>query len=229
MEALERLDAATPGGDPVVAVAGSEPAPVALADLRFRALVGEEAWSQLPEPVQRRFCKCLAPGAMLLYRGQVVATELSAGGRILAFLARAIGSPLPLSNGATGPALVAVVEDSRLGGQSWTRIYARPGRSPQTIHSTKRFRGATGLEEHVGCGIGMALKVSVEDGALCFRSQHYFVELGRLRLRLPRWLEPGHMQITHREEGGGTFSFSLSLTHPALGALIPQLAYFCDT
>jgi hypothetical protein len=166
---------------------------------------------------------------MQLYRGQVVATKLSTGGSVLAFLARAIGSPLPLTDGATGPALVAVVEDSRLGGQNWTRIYARPGRFPQTSHSTKRFRGPTGLEEHVGCGIGMALQVSVEDGALCFRSEHYFLELGRLRLRLPRWLQPGNMLITHREEGGGTFSFSLSLTHPALGTLIHQLAYFCDT
>jgi hypothetical protein len=248
MEALDRLDAAGPRDDPVVAAGPrdhplvaaepddrvvaaerQEPAAATLADLRFRALVGEEAWSELPAPVQRRFSKRLVPGAMLLYRGEVVATRLSTGGRILSFLARAIGAPLPLSDGATGAALVAVAEDSRLGGQCWTRIYARPGRVPQTIHSTKRFRGPTGLEEHVGCGIGMALKVTVEDGALYFRSQHYFVELGRLRLRLPRWLEPGDMQITHREEGAGTFAFSLSLTHPLLGTLIHQLAYFCDT
>jgi hypothetical protein len=222
METLERRDLA-------IAAERPDPAPGTLVDLRFRALVGEEAWSRLPEPVQRRFAKCLTPGTMLVYRGEVVATKLSVGGRILAFLARAIGSPLPLTDGATGPALVAVVEDSRLGGQNWTRIYARPGRFPQTIHSTKRFRGATGLEEHVGCGIGMALKVSVEDGALCFRSQHYFVELGRLRLRVPGWLQPGRMLVTHREEGGGTFSFSLTLKHPALGTLIHQLAYFCDT
>jgi hypothetical protein len=229
MEALQRPDGTKLRASPVAAAECLAPAAPALADLRFRALVGEEAWSQLPEPVQRRFSKCLAPGAMLLYRGQVVATKLSAGGRVLAFLARAVGSPLPLSDGATGPALVAVVEDGRLGGQNWTRIYARPGRLPQTIHSTKRFRGPTGLEEHVGCGIGMALQVTVEDGALCFRSRHYFVELGRLRLRLPRWMQPGNMLITHREEGAGTFSFSLSLTHPALGTLIHQLAYFCDT
>ena len=57
----------------------------------------------------------------------VVATELSRAGRVLAFLARAIGSPLPLTDGATGPALVVVTEDARLGGQSWLRIYARPG------------------------------------------------------------------------------------------------------
>jgi len=74
-----------------------------LADLRFRALVGEAPWARLPEAVRRRFSKCLAPDDAIFYRGNVVATELSRAGRILAFLARAIGSPLPLSDGATGP------------------------------------------------------------------------------------------------------------------------------
>jgi len=202
--------------------------PAMLSDARFRTLVGEEDWARLPEPVRRRFSNRLAPGDMLLYRGAVVATELSRAGRSLAFLARAIGSPLPLCNGATGPALVAVVEDERLGGQSWTRIYARSGRSPQTIHSAKRFRGPTGLEEYVGYGIGMALRVTVEEGALVFRSDHYFLEIGAWRWRWPKALEPGRMEITHREEGGGAFSFRLALTHPLLGRLVHQLAYFHD-
>ncbi len=197
-------------------------------DLRFRALLGEAAWGELPEPVRRRFSKRLSPDEAAFYRGVVAVTELSRAGRLLAFLARAIGAPLPLTNGATGAALVAVVEDARLGGQSWTRIYARPGRFPQTIHSAKRFCGPTGLEEYVGCGIGMALRVSVEDKALVFRSAHYFLKIGPWRWRLPRALEPGRMEITHRDEDGCVFSFRLRLVHPLLGSIVHQLAYFSD-
>ena len=36
------------------------------------------------------------------------------------------------------------------------------------------------------------------------------------------------MCITHRDEGGGAFSFRLALTHPLLGRLVHQLAYFLD-
>jgi hypothetical protein len=202
-------------------------------DLRFRSLVGEEAWGRLPEPVRRRFSKRLAEGETIVYQGRVEATELSITGRVLAVLARVIGGPLPLTHGATGAAVVMVTEDRRLGGQSWTRTYVRPGRFPQVVHSAKRFCGPTGLEEYVGCGIGMTLGVTVEDGALVFRSGRYFLELGGSRLTFPRVLEPGLMEIVHREEAVagepcGAFSFRLSLTHPLLGRLVYQLASFRD-
>jgi hypothetical protein len=225
---MPRVEALAPAArpEPPRPRGGTEPAE--LADARFRALVGEARWAQLPAPVQRRFSKRLAPGETIVYRGAVVSTELSRAGRALAFLARAIGAPLPVTNGATGAAVVVVSEDDALGGQSWTRMYARPGRFPQVVHSAKRFRGATGLEEYVGYGVGMALKVTVEERALVFRSEHFFVGLGKWRWRLPRLLEPGVMRIIHREEGGGRFAFALELTHPVLGRLISQLAYFAD-
>lgn len=200
----------------------------ALGDARFRRLLGAERWAALPVQVRARFAKRLGPGEMTVYRGRVVLTELSRAGRVLAFLARAIGAPLPLRNGATGPAAVLVTEDERFGGQSWVRIYSEEGRRPQTIHSAKCFRGPTGLEENVGYGIGMALALSVEEGALVFRSDHYFLKLGGWRLRWPRLLEPGAMEITHRDEAPGRFSFRLRLTHPWLGRIVHQLAYFTD-
>ncbi|MFN3625021.1 MAG: DUF4166 domain-containing protein [Hyphomicrobium sp.] len=197
-------------------------------DLRFRTLLGEDAWARLPEAVQRRFSKRLAPDEIIVYRGDVISTGLSRAGRVLSFLARAIGAPLPLTDGATGPALVVVSEDARLGGQCWLRIYNRPGRFPQAIHSAKRFRGPTGLEEYVGFGIGMALCVSVEGGALIFRSAGYFLALGAMRLPLPRALHPGQMTIEHRDLGSGRFAFSLDLTHRLAGKLVSQLAHFRD-
>lgn len=48
------------------------------------------------------------------------------------------------------------------------------------------------------------------------------------RLRLQRLLEPGEVCITHRDEGGGSFSFPLALTPPLLGRLVHQLPHFLD-
>ena len=105
---------------------GTETAEVA--DARFRALLGEDAWARLPEPVRKRFSKRLKGNEVALYRGEVVLTKLSWAGRLLSFLTRVIGAPLPTANGATGAAVVAVTEDAALGGQRWVRLYDRPGR-----------------------------------------------------------------------------------------------------
>ena len=220
---------AAPNIDRTAAAAGVTPlAPAAanVTDFRFRALVGEEGWARLPEPVRRRFSKRWNPGDMVVYQGRVVTTELSRAGRILSFLTRTIGAPLPLANGATGPSVVAVTENPTLGGQTWTRTYTRERNFPQVIHSVKRFSGPTGLEEYVGYGFGMTLRVAEENAALVFRSERYFFEVGRLRVAIPRFAEPGAMEIVHRDEGDGQFSFRLTLKHPLLGRLLYQLAYF---
>ena len=125
------------------------------------------------------------------------------------------------------PSVVTVTEDVATGGQIWTRLYARRRGFPQVIHSSKRFAGPTGLEEYVGCGVGMALTSMVEDGALLFRSARATsCTLGRRAAACRAWLSPGALTVTHAELGDGRFCFTLDIVHPRLGRLIRQTAAF---
>jgi hypothetical protein len=161
---------------------------------------------------------------------------------------------LPVSRDAHVPSVVTVTEDVATRGQHWTRLYARRRGFPHIVHSSKRFAGPTGLEEYVGFGVGMALTIHVEahvpektcpgldprgepafrkghapapeECALVFRAAHYFLQLGRWRLRLPAWATPGALAVTHAELGDGRFLFKLDITHPRLGRLICQTAAF---
>jgi Domain of unknown function (DUF4166) len=198
----------------------------ALGDLRFRALLSDQAWADLPAPIRNRFSKRLADGNTVVYVGEITETRMSLLGYWLAHAARLIGSPFPLSCDAHIPSVVTVTEDMATGGQIWTRLYARRNGFPQIVHSSKRFRGPTGLEEYVGYGVGMALTVHVEQRSLIFRSHHYFLQALGARLKLPRWMTPGALCVTHTELGEGTFSFTLDVSHPTFGALIYQHAVF---
>jgi len=197
-----------------------------IGDLRFRRLVGDEAWAQLPQAVRARFSKRVAGGRSVLYAGEIVECRMSRCGWLLAQACRLVGAPLPLSRDAFVPAAVSVTEDALSGGQIWTRIYGRRRGFPQAIHSAKRFAGPTGLEEYIGRGVGIALRVEVANEALHFVSDHYILKLGRARLRLPRWLAPGRMRVSHIDCGGGWFAFVLLLEHPLLGRLLRQTALF---
>ena len=195
-------------------------------DLRFRGLLSREDWESLPLAIRKRFSKRAGGGQTILYAGEVIETRLTFVGRVFAQIARLAGAPLPLDEADHMPAVVSVTEDARNGGQIWTRLYTRRQGVPQVIHSSKQFAGRTGLEECVGGGIGMALTVHVDRGALVFRSRQYFLRLGTLRLSLPAWLAPGALTVTHAEEQQDRFSFLLEITHPIFGLIIRQLALF---
>lgn len=205
------------------------PAEDAQTDTRFRTLLGETAWAKLPAAVRRRFSKRLSGGASLTYQGVVTTMRISVAGRLLAQLARAVGAPLPFDISCVSrPAVVVVTEDPVTGGQFWIRQYGRASGFPQTVHSSKRFSGPTGLEEYVGYGFGMTLTLEATPRALYFLSDRYFFEIAALRVWIPRWLCPGRLAVGHRELGGGRFVFSLDLKHPLFGALISQEAVFRD-
>ena len=197
-----------------------------LGDLRFRNLLSASDWANLPPDVRRRFSKRVAGGATAVYVGSLTEGWISRAGWWLAQLLRPLGGPLPTSADINVPSIVTVTEDMRAGGQVWTRLYARRSGFPQVIHSAKRFSGPTGLEEYIGFGIAMALRASVEDGALVFRSAGFSLGFGKFRLRLPRWMEPGRLKVEHRDKGAGTFLFSLELTHPLLGPLVRQAGLY---
>jgi hypothetical protein len=206
----------------------SPPAPSEkfLDDSRFRALLPPEEWGRLPVATWRRFSKRLGPGSTIVYTGEIEEAFFSRIGWWLAQATRLIGGPLPTGRETKVPIIVTVTEDAASGGQIWTRLCARSGGFPQVIHSAKRFAGPTGLEEYVGCGISMALTISVEHEALVFRSAGYFLKIGPLRLALPKWLAPGAMTVFHTDLGGGEFRFTLDVVHPRFGSLIRQSAVF---
>lgn len=199
---------------------------IVLQDLRFRALLGPEGWARLPAAVRARFAKRLHAGASVTYAGEIIESRRHWFGRLLAQTCRLIGAPLPLNDDLGVPAVVTVTEDGITGGQFWSRMYGRTDGFPQVIHSSKRFGGPTGLEEYLGCGFGIALTLSADDFALHFRSDHYFLHLGRLRVRLPRWMEPGALTISHVDAGHGWFAFVLTLAHPLLGEVMRQTGMF---
>jgi len=199
---------------------------ILLDDHRFHDLLPDEDWGRLPLAIWRRFSKRFADGETVVYVGEVDDAGFSRAGWWLAQLARLIGGPLPTGTETGVPMVVTVTEDAASGGQIWSRICARTCGFPQVIHSAKRFAGPTGLEEYVGHGVSMALRISVEHEALVFRSVGYALRVGWLRLPLPPWLTPGDLTVTHSDLGGGAFRFTLEIVHPRLGKLIRQSAIF---
>jgi len=200
-----------------------------LGDIRFRQLVGADAWDRLPDAVRRRFSHRSAAGESCVYAGHILETRMTGFGLAMAHLLRIIGAPLPLERGNAGAAAVVTVTERPDGsGQFWTREYVRRRGFPQVIHSTKRFAGVTGIEETVGYGVTMSLRLQARPGALFFLSEQYFIRLGKMRLPIPGRLLLGDIAVGHVDRGEDAFEFTLEVVHPLLGCIIRQRALFRD-
>jgi len=207
------------------------PPPVSepLGDTRFRRLIGEAAWKSLPAPVRTRFSHRAAPGEATVYLGTVSETRLNWYGRLAANLLRVVGAPLPLdSDNAGASAIVAVTERPDGCGQFWTRQYGRPRGFPQVIHSTKTFSGPTGLEERVGAGVTMSLRLVAGPDRLLFVSDRYCLKLGRLRVPFPGNALLGRIIVAHVPADDGSFDFTLEVRHRLFGLVASQRARFRD-
>ena len=74
-----------------------------LRDLRFRALLGQAAWSRLPAAVRERFSKRLIAGTAVTYVGEIIESRGTLLGSLIRQLARLIGAPLPLHDDIGAP------------------------------------------------------------------------------------------------------------------------------
>jgi hypothetical protein len=203
-----------------------DPAPDALAthgppslQPEFRRLLGEAAWAALPVAVCARF-DTASHRAPRQYPG-AMDVRMNWLGWLFAQGCRLIGTPLAPRRGAGVPVTVSV--RSLAGGAIlWERAYAYPGRQILTIASRKQAAPDGSLLEITHGGLGMRLAVSVEQGALFFRSTAYFWRPGLWPLRafalpIPLLLTPGRACVVHRDLGAGRFHFGLSFVHPLAG------------
>ena len=193
-------------------------------DLDLAALVGAAGWARLPAAVRRRFG--VGHGSAT-YVGRM-ALRCSPGGRVFAALARVFGSPLSGASDEAVPTSVRVFDDGR-GGMVWERsFHVRGAGDAHVVRSIKALDARGRLVERTDGGLGMALRVFEEGGALVFESHGFFLALGRLRLPVPALLTPGTCRVVHTDLGDGLFRFDLDMVHPLWGRTFHQSGVFAD-
>lgn len=203
-----------------------------ITELRFRRLLNDIQWAKLPKAIKKRFSHKPLTGHTKVYHGKIIETNMNWIGKTLSRVMLLLGGSLPLdTNNGGAEALVTVSAYNGANGndaQVWTRQYARRNRAPQIIQSRKQFSGPTGLEEFLGQGIGMTLKLEATDNALLFIAERFFVEIFGRRIYLPKALNPGALTISHINQTDNTFIFGMTLVHPLFGKLVSQSILFTD-
>jgi hypothetical protein len=176
--------------------------------------------------VRARFERGAHAHGPVFYPG-VMTVRASPLGRLIAEACRLIGTPLARGVGEDVPVNVEVRETAD-GGIEWLRTYHFKRRAPVEVGSCKRLSVEGELLEIVRGGLGMRLCGTVEEHALHFRSERYFLETPAGRAPIPLWLTPGRAHVVHEHVTEGVFRFTLSFVHPLFGETLFQTGLFRD-
>ena len=192
----------------------------------FERLVGSEGWRRLAPAIRPRFSEKPQADHPIRYVGTMQKVQCSTAGLVLAQLCRLIGTPFAPYRGDGIPVVISLHQGAVAGATIWRREYRYPARGAVQVQSTKLIAPDGTLEECVGCGLGMRLKVFELAGELHFLSQRYFwCVLGR-RICLPHLLSPGTAHVIHRDLGDGRFRFIMTFRHRLFGSLFYQDGVF---
>jgi hypothetical protein len=189
----------------------------------LRAVLGQEAWLQLPVAVRERFVEAGVPAD---YAGSFEVVRASRFGRAFAWIGRLLGTPVAPHVGNDVEAWVRV-RAHRLG-IAWLREYRWADGTRHTVESTKVITGDAKLTERLPARLCMPLHTYVAGGVLHFVSRGYYFDLGLgLKLWLPTMCTPGVTHVEHIDLGHGWFRFTMTVTHPLLGETFFQTGRFC--
>lgn len=194
----------------------------------FRRILGEE-WLRLHPDIQARFAKNPEPGKPLYYRGELSELSCSRFGKFLGFMTMPLikGALIPF-NDKDFPVDIEVYSKKDCPFIFKQRIYRLNGRKPIQFTSYMRESEKGEVLEYVGKGLGMKLKLHVQDGNLHFTSDGYFWDVFGLRIPLPGVLTPGKTFLCHRNDNPDQFNIRIEIKHCLLGKTFTQVGVFHD-
>ncbi len=99
----------------------------------------------------------------------------------------------------------------------WHRTLQFPGKPLTEFKSRMEYAGGDEIIEYVKYGLGLCMRMSVNDGALVFTSSGYVWDIGLARIPIPTWAILGDAQIIERAVSDKEFYIDFNMVHPLFG------------
>ncbi len=176
-----------------------------------------EQWHQLDAIVQRHYVMAPGAAANMTIHGTMdrvfhsnMAKPFLLPGRIFGALVPYQGTDIPTTvrNWTTSDNTEAMF---------WHRTLQFPNRPLTEFKSRMEYAGDDEIIEYVRFGLGIRMRMSVEDGALVFTSAGYVWDMGAVRIPIPTWAILGDARIIEKAVSEEAFYMDFTMVHPLLG------------
>ncbi len=172
-------------------------------------------WHQLPPVIQRHYqldnklqTESIVTGIMQI-RYPLLIKPVLVIARLLGALIDLQGSNMQVS------VRKWVTRDSEI--LHWKRTIKAPNGQSTIFASRMEYQQPNQLIEYVGCGFGIRLQLSVEDGCLVYRSVGHLCKTPWFTVPIADVLFLGHAVITETALSDTEFELDFSIRHPLWG------------
>lgn len=176
-----------------------------------------ESWESLHPLVRRHYDIKPGTATRVVMRGSMDEVYHSAIAMIFILFGRFFGALVPYR----GNNIPVVVRNWTSADNSndmfWHRTFSFPNRPPFIFASRMEFIAQDEIVEYVRLGMGVRMRMSVQNQALVFTSIGYRWNIGPFTVYLPNWLILGRAIIVERAVSNNEFYVNFVMNHPIFG------------
>ena len=182
----------------------------------MKTALGED-WLRLDEAVRRHYD--LTPGREAAVRMQGIMQEVDHShiAKLYLLPGRIFGALLPYKGENVTASVRNWTTSTDQKAMFWHRVFDFGAGRKAVFASRMEYVGGDEIIEYVRFGLGIRMKLSVENGALKYRSTGYQWDIGAVKLPIPTWLILGDGEITETGISATEFSMSFRMRHPLFG------------
>ena len=176
-----------------------------------------DQWEALSDVVKRHYD--MTPGEQIEMKIEGVMDEIyhSTMAKLFLLPGRIFGALVPY-RGKDIPTIVRNwTETDNNKAMYWHRTLSFPNKPPVIFRSRMEHIGGDEIIEFVKYGMGIRMRMSVEDGALVFKSLGYIWRIAGIKIPIPTWAILGDAKIVERAVSDSGFYIEFDMVHPLLG------------
>jgi hypothetical protein len=178
--------------------------------------LGEE-WNQLDVIVRRHYQ--MAPGtcADMIIQGYMDRVHHSNIAKLFLLPGRIFGALVPYRGNNIPTEVKNWTKKENHKAMFWHRTLQFPNKPLTEFRSRMEYIGSNEIIEYVRFGLGIRMRMSVQDGALVFTSTGYVWDIGVVRIPIPTWAILGDATIIERATSDQEFYIDFTMVHPLFG------------
>lgn len=176
-----------------------------------------ESWEELAEIVKQHYDITPGEASKMTIRGVIDQVYHSNIAKLFLLPGRIFGALVPYKGKNIPTEVRNWTSENNHKAMFWYRTLEFPNKPPLIFSSRMEYINDDEIIEYVRYGLGIRMKMSVDNGALVFKSRNYVWKVGATSVPIPTWLILGDAVITEKAISDDEFYMDFYMIHPLFG------------